>query len=358
MIEHTVKVILIILGYLLVLISLIPLIRNDNWMFRIFEYPRAQKLLINFLLIGSFFFLIDLSNIHDIIFIGLLSTNCFYLLYQIWPYTRLSPPQLQRIKKYEHGEGFRLLIFNVYQDNHDIESCLHTIEKYNPDLILLVETDTWWQSNLDKRLLNSYAYKIAKPLSNTYGIMLYSKFKLNNSEIRYLIEDDIPSIHTDIELPSGEIIKLYGLHPKPPVPNENARSTERDAEILLVAKEAKNTTIPVIVAGDLNDVAWSYSTELFLKVSGLLDPRRGRGFFNTYHAHHCFLRWPLDHVFVSKHFQLVDLQRLPAIGSDHFPILVDLVLQEEKSSKNNKEILPVDAAEIATANHKIEKSLR
>ena len=36
------------------------------------------------------------------------------------------------------------------------------------------------------------------------------------------------------------------------------------------------------------------------------------------------MRYPLDHVFASRHFRLVELRRLPDIGSDHFPILVIL----------------------------------
>ena len=53
----------------------------------------------------------------------------------------------------------------------------------------------------------------------------------------------------------------------------------------------------------------------------MLDPRAGR-MYNTFHARYWFLRWPLDHVFVSDAFLLRGLKRLPAFGSDHFPIFI------------------------------------
>ncbi len=46
--------------------------------------------------------------------------------------------------------------------------------------------------------------------------------------------------------------------------------------------------------------------------------------YNTFHAHHWFLRWPLDHFFHSAHFRFVRLLRLPDIGSDHFPVFIEL----------------------------------
>jgi endonuclease/exonuclease/phosphatase (EEP) superfamily protein YafD len=121
----------------------------------------------------------------------------------------------------------------------------------------------------------------------------------------------------------------------------------------LVGKEAKKSKLPVIVAGDLNDVAWSYTTELFLKVSCLLDPRRGRGFYSTFNSKYLLFRWPLDHVFCSRHFSLVELTRLPNVGSDHFPMFISIQLTEEKMEEQAANELKATADEEATADEKI-----
>lgn len=76
----------------------------------------------------------------------------------------------------------------------------------------------------------------------------------------------------------------------------------------------------------MNDVAWSTTTRRFQRLSGMLDPRVGRGFYNTFHASYPWARWPLDHLFHDAEFCLIDMARLRHINSDHFPIMFSLVL--------------------------------
>jgi endonuclease/exonuclease/phosphatase (EEP) superfamily protein YafD len=231
--------------------------------------------------------------------------------------------QVQRSRVPLPKKVIRLLICNVYIENRKVEKLLKLIDKMNPDIVVLAEPDDWWAKEVAD-LEKKYPHTVLCPLDNAYGMLLYSRLKLIEPELKFLIEDDIPSIHTGVELPSGDIVRLYCLHPRPPAPQESLRSTERDAELLMVGRMTNEHDLPTIICGDLNDVAWSRTTKLFQKISGLLDPRRGRGLYNSFHAHHLIIRFPLDHVFHSNHFRLVELKRLPDVGSDHFPMYVSL----------------------------------
>ena len=77
-----------------------------------------------------------------------------------------------------------------------------------------------------------------------------------------------------------------------------------------------------------------------MRISGLLDPRKGRGFFNTFHASYFFMRWPLDHLFHSNEFSVKRIERLAKYGSDHFALLTELVYNPD--SDNQKQQAQID----------------
>jgi endonuclease/exonuclease/phosphatase (EEP) superfamily protein YafD len=320
-----------VIGSISVFATLLPLIPSQLWWVRIFDFPRIQITALSIISIIAYFTIVNTFAVFDKILLGSLFLCIVYQSVKIFPYTFLSSKHvLESTKKVNDKNTFSLVITNVLMTNRESQKCLSVIQEADPDLVLAVETDKWWEKEL-MPLEKKYPYHSYAPLANTYGMLLYSKFKLVNCEIKYLLDHNIPSVHCVIELPSGEKIKFVGVHPKPPAPQESKTSIPRDAELIMVGKEAKASKLPVIVAGDLNDVAWSSTTHLFQKISGLLDPRVGRGLFPTYNAKHPLFRWPLDHVFHSNQFKLIELRRLEYIGSDHFPIFVKLSHEPEEA---------------------------
>lgn len=323
-----------VIGWLSILFTLIPLLTAEEWYVRVFDFPRLQISALAFMSLLLFYFF-DFRHRKRgwLLMIGLLGV-VIYQGYNMFPYTFLASPQVANIDKGEKHPQLSLLVSNVYMHSEAYPQLIDLVELYDPDMVLTLESDSLWQQHLAP-LESAYPHTVKIPKSNTYGMHLYSKLPLAHTKVMYWLDKDIPSLKTFVQLSAGPWIEFHGVHPKPPVPTETDDSRMRDAEIVIVANRIEESDYPVIVAGDFNDVAWSSTTQLFQKVGGLLDPRVGRGFYNTFSANYPIFRWPLDHVFVSPHFKLVDMQRLSNIGSDHFPIYIELSFEPEEKYENN-----------------------
>jgi len=320
--------------FLICSLTFLPVSKNEYWLIRIWDYPRKQFLLILTVLLILFF--VGYREL-DVLFFSVLFFGGLaeiMLISLVFPYTKFA--KLESANAPSQQPDIRVLISNVLMENENYSSLILLLKEKDADIVMLVETDEKWQNALAE-LDVIYPFGMHHVLSNTYGIMIYSKIKVKNHEFRYIVKNSIPSFHALMELENGKTFYFWGLHPEPPFPTISTTSAYRDAEILIVAKEIKDTPIPTIVAGDLNDVAWSYTTKLFQKESNLLDPRKGRGFFSSFHAKYFWARWPLDHVFVSKHFEIVKMERLRSIHSDHFPIYIELNLPDTHSNLENDE---------------------
>lgn len=332
------------------LLTFVTLWRYEAWWVRGWDFPRLQLGFLATLLVLAEITFLDFSIIWSWISVALVVICIVYQAWWIIPYTPLFPREVKHAANHDPDNAISILASNVLTPNRNAAALLKLVHQYQPDILVTLETDAWWQRQLDV-LRESYPYCLQCPLDNLYGMHVYSKLLLEDAQIQFLIEKDVPSMHALVHLRSGQKVQVHFLHPTPPSPTENDESTERDAELLLVAKSVAKKQVPVIVAGDLNDVAWSTTTRLFRKISGLLDPRVGRGMFNSFHAKYWFIRWPLDHLFHSRHFVLVDVQRLPTIGSDHFPIFVKLAFVPEQG-EDQKGIEP-DGDDMQLAQHKI-----
>ncbi len=331
--------------------TLLPLIRTDAWWIRVFDFPRVQIAAVGFAVLAGWLAMPPSS--WRLAALGVLGGCLILQIVRILPYTPLLPPQLTAARS-ATSPRLSLLIANVLMTNRDADRLRAQIHRFDPDLVFLVETDDWW-AEATRPLHERYPHRVCRPQPNTYGMLLFSRRPFSRVEVHHLIEEDVPSIHATLTLPDGPSIDLIGVHPRPPRPDKNQDSTNRDAELLLVARHLHRREHPTLVAGDLNDVAWSHTTRLFQRISGLLDPRRGRGLFSTFPVAMPWLRYPLDHIFCSPHFRLVRMERLPDVGSDHFPIFAEVAYEPE--ARATHDVPSADAEDLDESRRRIQWAL-
>ena len=311
---------LTIFSAVLILGAFAPLTDSDHWVFRGQDYFKQYYLLFALAALG-FYVLLDDFSWFNFVMMVLLVALVIYCVLSIIPFTFLGVKKVRKITKDPHKEQLKLMIFNVYQYNEAYQKTLDTIREVNPDVLLLVETCSKWEKALEG-LNEVYPYGLKAVQENTYGMMLWSKKQLKSKEIHFIVKKDIPSMEVLMEL-GGMPLRIFGLHPKPPAPGEAEYATNKDKELIRTGKrlaklEDKEARLLI---GDLNDVAWSKSNMLFKKITGMKDPREGRGFYGTFPTY-LPLKIPLDHVFCSEELELIDFEVLGNIGSDHCPVVV------------------------------------
>ncbi len=321
------KLVLSFFSLLIVVITLLPFIRSDFWIFRILEYLRLQKLMAGFILTLTIVFTYSFLDGWFWWIIIPLGMCLIYLCTQVFPYTFLGAKEMNHANELKPEAGLKVFTANVLMDNQQYDKMLQQIKMQDPDIVFLVETDRKWEE-ATRILSKDYPYSLKRPMDNTYGLLFFSRLTVKEGKVNFLVEDDVPSIEATLLLANGVEVKLYGLHPKPPVPYESLHTTAKDKELMKVALAIKNLTSPCIVFGDLNDVAWSRTTKLFRTISRLLDPRLGRSFYSTFSAKKRWLRFPLDYIFCSSHFVLHSMKRMPKNGSDHFAMFIHLQYNE------------------------------
>lgn len=322
-----------ILAAVLMLATLVPFVRLRFWWVRGFDFPRLQFATLAILVGAAQGYFGDADwrwwSIAACALVAIIQAL------HILPWTPLWPKSVAAATSDREMRYVTLMVANVLTPNRNAQDLLRQVHEQQPDVLLTLESDAWWGEQLEWSLAAEWPYSVKIPLDNLYGMHLYSRAPLEDTEVKWLIQSDIPSIHTWLHMECGARIRLHALHPRPPAPSESEESLWRDAELLLVGKDIHQREQPTLLFGDLNDVAWSRTTRRFCRVSGMLDPRRGRGMFSTFHASHRLLRWPLDHIFISEHFTLVNMQRLAAFGSDHFPILATLCYRPARADEND-----------------------
>ncbi len=331
-----------LLSSLLVVFTLLPLARTGWWFARGWDFPRLQMGVIALVLLiaGGVAAALHWRTEFAVV-LPLLLVIAAWQWSHVLPYTSLWPtqvPDATSIRARGPRSGVRVVIANLRVDNDQHDAVRARLAELEADVLVLIELDDTWAQALEP-LTETFTHRRGITRGEGLGLAVWSRLPMRDTRVEHLVSDRRASVFTTLTWPNGERVHFVAVHPTPPglrdSTGEGRRDSRvRDAELIRVARHiAEHDDGHWIVAGDFNDVAWSHTTRLFKRLSGLVDPRVGRCLLDSYHAEYPLLRYPLDHVFVSHGFSVARISRHRTPGSDHFAVLADLVMSNDHGAK-------------------------
>lgn len=217
----------------------------------------------------------------------------------------------------------RIIQFNLWLNNTDPEGSADWIRGQDADFVVVEEVAD--RSRRVVRLLeNEYPYAVGCRDPYPCSTMILSREAPVESG-GYAIPFGLANLAwARFDRPGGPFT-LVGLHHSWPYP-----VGQQSAQVEWTQQTLKDfETGSLILAGDFNATPWSRSMARQQRLYGLERRTRALPSFPA----RMFGRRPvgapvpflaLDHVFAGEEWETVDVRRGPRLGSDHYPVVVDL----------------------------------
>ena len=300
------------------LVSVTGFLGELNILFEIFSHTR---IILSFVLLvlSTLLFLLR-RKVATFVSAGFLFLNLLLIL-----------PYYAPMEKSTLSDSTKLSILQINVQgglNTDYKKTMDLVKTEKPHIVALTEITSGWSNYLD-RALKDYPYRTVEPRLG--GVAVYSKIPLIDSEVRYTGKIKRPRIVSKVKL-DGKETQLIFAHPVIPIIHKNLRNEELE----IIGNEARNHEGPVIVFGDLNTTPWSCYFKKLLKDGGLSDSQMGFGIQPSWSVRWTWPLFPIDHLLVSNHFQILDRKTLKSVDSDHLPVLVSLQLKKSQSQQSQK----------------------
>lgn len=237
--------------------------------------------------------------------------------------------------------NLRVMTYNVGAGLALPPRLVEVLRESDADIIGLQELAPEQGAAIAEHLIEIYPYQVLHP-TGIPGKGILSQFPLHETSLLDL-HPGRPDLQAIIAAPGGDLTIIVA-HPPPPRFGRNrllqtALANEQMASITAVASGGS----PAVLLTDFNRVGWQAAVRQ-LRASGLIDAfgtaGRGRGFtLPTRLSHLAYRGHPLgdfplppllrvDYVWHTVHFHATDSWIGASAGSDHLPVLAELVRVE------------------------------
>jgi len=289
---------------------------------------KVQYLVLSVLLAGLALLTVPRRQLRRFLLVVLicLSLQALDVVPWYFPYPQIPPV---------NGIRLRVLNLNVHYRNRAYDRVVTLVAAEQPDLVVLTEIDRSWLDQLQSiqtQLPYRYVEESDKPNFSSYSLAIYSRLPLENVSFKFLPQIDRPNFSGTLRL-GDRTLTILATHPPPPLPGLMAT---RDRQLQALTNFAQQQPSPLILVGDLNLTMWSPYYRHLVSQARLHDPRRGRGILPTWAPNPQYSRipswlsplfWlPIDHCLTSPDVIVTSFRTSFSVGSDHLPIMADLVL--------------------------------
>ncbi len=215
-------------------------------------------------------------------------------------------------------EPIVVMSFNLLSPNQQFGEVAGYIRDLDADVVFLHEASRPWEVAMEAAGLE---YRVTRTRTDdlTFGTLVLSRegdpvtnygFTLGGARAVEVVHDGVA---------------ILGIHPLSATTAE--RSALRNGQLAFAAEWSNRQQGPHVVVGDFNATPWSYPFRRLQAQTDLRNSQHGFGIEATFPADLFFgLRVPIDHLLHSPHVVVADRRLGPTLGSDHFPLVVELWL--------------------------------
>jgi endonuclease/exonuclease/phosphatase (EEP) superfamily protein YafD len=251
----------------------------------------------------------------------IVALNAFYVLPWLFPGSAHAAAATT-------GHRLKLFQSNVKYSNNQYAAMIAYLKEEAPDIVTLQEIDRNWAENLGP-LREAFPYAHIEAEATGSGIALYSKIKLEQVARVELGLSWRPSIQAEFKL-GDTLVHLLTIHP--PTPTEAPNYIARNEQFSATTQRLRSLPNPKILIGDLNDTVWSSHHAHMLAQTNMVNARKGHGLLPSWPAWLIFkpLMIPIDQCLVSPEIEVVAMRTGKNIGSDHLPLIVEVMIPAKK----------------------------
>jgi len=246
----------------------------------------------------------------------LMLINASYVVMATWP-SRQTPPADSTMC------SLRVLYCNVWAGSDEHERVIDLVHQVDPDVVLFVELSPIWLESLEP-MRDRYPHQVVLRGTFPYdsdGVGMFSRYPVINGQAAFLGGEGPPSVVADVRC-NDRSISIVGTRLYPPKDRNLAAAHRRHARVL--GDVVAGLEPPIALFGDLNATPWSLLFRDLLKRSGLRNTAVGQWPRPTWPADNPLLGLPIDHCLTSGNVVVRHRKVGPYVGSDHYPLIVDL----------------------------------